>query len=60
MSENPNAISVFIDGENMSQKDFHYIDQEIRKSGRIIIYNIYADWSEVSMKKWMNKARENG
>jgi len=60
MSENPNAIAVFIDGENMSQKDFHYIDQEIRKSGRIIIYNIYADWSEVSMKKWMNKARENG
>jgi len=54
------VIAVFIDGENINQAHFQVIDQEIRKHGRIIIYNIYADWTELALKKWNNVARQNG
>lgn len=54
------VIAVFIDGENINQGHFQVIDQEIRKHGRIIIYNIYADWTELALKKWNHVARQNG
>jgi len=60
MKQSEPVIAVFIDGENINQNHFQVINQEIRKHGRIIIYNIYADWTEVALKKWNQVARQNG
>jgi len=60
MKQADRVIAVFIDGENINQNHFQVIDQEIRKHGRIIIYNIYADWTEIALKKWNQVARQNG
>lgn len=60
MKQYDRVIAVFIDGENINQNHFQVIDQEIRKYGRIIIYNIYADWTEIALKKWNQVARQNG
>ena len=59
MSDNE-IIAVFIDGENINPHDFSYIDMEIRKYGRIVIYNVYGDWSDKQVKNWIPVARENG
>jgi uncharacterized protein (TIGR00288 family) len=53
-------IAVFIDGENIHSSDFSYILREIRKYGRIVIFNIYGDWSDKNVKSWIQVARENG
>ena len=50
MQQSEPVIAVFIDGENINQNHFQVINQEIRKHGRIIIYNIYADWTEIALK----------
>ena len=50
-------IAVFIDGENINAQDFSYIDMEIRKYGRIVIYNVYGDWSDKQVKAWIPVAR---
>ena len=60
MQQSDPVIAVFIDGENINQNHFQVINQEIRKHGRIIIYNIYADWTEIALKKWNQVARQNG
>lgn len=60
MNQSEKVIAVFIDGENINQNHFQVINQEIRKDGRIIIYNIYADWTEIALKKWNQIARQNG
>ena len=53
-------IAVFIDAENINSTDFLYIVHEIRKYGRIVIFNIYGDWSDKNVKNWIPVARENG
>jgi len=37
--------------KNINSSDFSYILREIRKYGRIVIFNIYGDWSDKNVKK---------
>ena len=53
-------IAVFIDGENINPNDFIYINKEIRTHGRVVISNVYGDWSDMNVKKWIEVARTNG
>ena len=60
MSNTKEIIAVFIDGENINPLDFVYIQKEIRTHGRVVISNVYGDWSDNNIKKWIDIARENG
>ena len=51
-------IAIFIDGENISSKEYKYILEDIRKYGRISISNIYLDWTE--NKSWMDISKNFG
>ena len=53
-------IAVFIDGDNISHKNIPVILQEIRNYGRIIINNIYCDWSSSEYYKLKLASIENG
>ena len=53
-------IAVFIDGENINPHDFIYINKEIRTYGRVVISNVYGDWSDMNVKNWIEVARTNG
>lgn len=53
-------IAVFIDGDNISHKNIPVILQEIRNYGRIIINNIYCDWSSPEYYKLKLASIENG
>jgi uncharacterized protein (TIGR00288 family) len=53
-------IAVFIDGDNIPSDDIKKIVNEIRNHGRIVIANVYGDWSETNMAKWMSVASVNG
>ena len=61
MSENnQEIIAVFIDGENINPNDYSFINKEIRSQGRVVICNVYGDWSDPNVKKWIEVARGNG
>ena len=49
---NTSNIAIYIDGDNANYKDFNYVYEEIKKIGRVIIRNIYGDWTNSSMKGW--------
>ena len=51
-------IAIFIDGENISSKEYKNILEDIRKYGRISISNIYLDWTE--NKSWMDISKNFG
>lgn len=51
-------IGIFIDGENISSKEYKYIIEDIRKYGRISISNIYLDWTE--NHSWMHISKNFG
>lgn len=51
-------IGIFIDGENISSKEYKYILEDIRKHGRISISNIYLDWTE--NKSWLDISKNFG
>lgn len=53
-------IAVFIDGDNISYKNIPLILQEIQSYGKIIINNIYCDWSSPSCTRLKQAAIENG
>jgi uncharacterized protein (TIGR00288 family) len=61
MSENnQEIIAVFIDGENINPNDYNFINKEIRSHGRVVICNVYGDWSDANVKNWIEVARTNG
>ena len=51
-------IAIFIDGENISSKEYKAIIEDIRKYGRVSISNIYLDWTE--NKSWMDISKNFG
>ena len=55
-----NTLAVFIDAENVGTSEFPQIQSNLKKLGQIIVYNIYADWSDSSMKNWLILSKENG
>ena len=57
---NMNTLAVFIDAENVGTSEFPQIQSNLKKLGQIIVYNIYADWSDSSMKNWLILSKENG
>ena len=60
VDNNQEIIAVFIDGENINPNDFNYINKEIRTQGRVVISNVYGDWSDMNVKNWIEVARTNG
>ena len=60
IENNQEIIAVFIDGENINPNDFNYINKEIRTYGRVVISNVYGDWSDMNVKNWIEVARMNG
>ena len=57
---NNESIAVYIDGDNINHKDIEIILNEIKNYGRIIISNVYGDWSKDNMKHWLKSASEYG
>ena len=53
-------IAVFIDGDNISYKNIPVILQEIRNYGKIIINNVYCDWSSLEYNNLRQTSIENG
>jgi uncharacterized protein (TIGR00288 family) len=53
-------IAVFIDSENMYSEDYKYIQQEIKRNGSIMIHNVYGDWNDKNVHKWIDISREYG
>ena len=51
-------IGIFIDGENISSKEYKMILQDIRRHGTISISNIYVDWTE--NRSWMVVSKNYG
>lgn len=51
-------IGIFIDGENISYKDYKNILDDVRKYGQVSISNIYLDWTE--NKSWMEVSKNFG
>ena len=51
-------IGIFIDGENISSKEYKMILQDIRRHGTISISNIYVDWTE--NRSWMAVSKNYG
>lgn len=48
-------IGIFVDGENISYKDYGKILDDIRKYGQVSISNIYLDWTENQSWKEVSK-----
>lgn len=55
-----NIIAVFIDGDNISYKYIPNILNEIKTYGRIIINNIYCDWSDKQNDKLRQASINSG
>lgn len=51
-------IAIFIDGENISAKEYKNILEDVRKYGRISISNVYLDWTE--NRSWMETSKNFG
>jgi len=51
---------IFIDGDNMNPKYYPIIDDMIRQRGRIIMKNVYGDFSEDNLKGWKKTCIEYG
>lgn len=49
-------IAIFIDGENISYKDYGNILKDIRKSGQVSISNVYLDWTQNQSWKEVTKS----
>lgn len=58
--DNNEIIGVFIDGDNISHKSIPVILQEIRNYGKIIINNVYCDWSSLEYSNLKQTSIENG
>jgi uncharacterized protein (TIGR00288 family) len=48
-------IGIFVDGENISAKDYKNIYHDVQKNGKICIANVYLDWSENQSWKDVSK-----
>ena len=48
-------IGIFIDGENISSKEYKSILDDVRKYGQVSISNIYLDWTENQSWKDVSK-----
>lgn len=48
-------IGIFIDGENISSKEYKNILDDVRKYGQVSISNIYLDWTENQSWKDISK-----
>tara|TARA_B110000971_G_scaffold69827_1_gene71562 strand:- start:3756 stop:4463 length:708 start_codon:yes stop_codon:yes gene_type:complete len=53
-------IGIYIDGDSINPDYLENIIKEINIGGRILISNIYADWSSPSKKNILTTARYNG
>ena len=51
---------IFIDGDNMNPKYYPYIDDLIRKRGRILMKHVYCDFTEDNNKAWKKTCLEYG
>lgn len=51
---------IFIDGDNMNPKYYPYIDDMIRKRGRILMKHVYCDFTEDNNKAWKKTCLEYG
>jgi len=57
---NDEIYGIFIDGDNMNPKYYSKIDDMIRQRGRIIMKNVYGDFSEENLKGWKKVCIEYG
>jgi uncharacterized protein (TIGR00288 family) len=48
-------VAIFIDGENISSKEYCPILDDIRKNGQVSISNVYLDWTENQSWKEVSK-----
>lgn len=48
-------VAIFIDGENISSKEYCHILDDIRKNGQVSISNVYLDWTENQSWKEVSK-----
>lgn len=48
-------VAIFIDGENISSKEYCYILDDVRKNGQVSISNVYLDWTENQSWKEVSK-----
>jgi hypothetical protein len=60
MYNNEELYGIFIDGDNMNPKYYRYIDDLIRKRGRIIMKHVYCDFTEDNNKAWKKTCLEYG
>ena len=49
---NINNIAIFIDGDNISGSHYQKILDEMRRSGRVLIQRLYADFSQSTSNQW--------
>jgi len=54
------TIAVYFDGDNTSYLHVKCVLDEIRSYGRIIIAQVYGDWSHENMKNWLKTASTYG
>lgn len=54
------TIAVYFDGDNSSHTDVKIVLDEIKNYGRIIISQVYGDWSHENMKNWLRTASTYG
>ena len=52
MSNGSQNIAVFIDGDNISGTHYQKIMDEIRRTGRILVQRVYADFSKPGSAHW--------
>jgi len=45
-------FAVFVDGDNISPKDYEPVIKEIGLYGEILIKRVYGDWTTTYMKTW--------
>lgn len=48
-------VAIFIDGENISSKEYCHILDDVRKNGQVSISNVYLDWTENQSWKEVSK-----
>ncbi len=49
---NINNLAIFIDGDNISGGHYQKILDEMRRSGRVLIQRLYADFSQSTSNQW--------
>lgn len=54
------TIAVYFDGDNSSHADVKNVLDEIKNYGRIIISQVYGDWSQENMRSWLKTASTYG